>query len=129
VVRMLARSEYERRLAGQVAPDLACDQLHDTVSYVEAGAKVGFVSRIHAAIPLAGIGVPSLVIGNDTRLGMVETMGLPTVTPKAATAGEIISTLENLIAKGAAERERPRTLREETIGRYVDLFRIHALSA
>jgi hypothetical protein len=130
-VRMLAHSEYERRLAGQVAPDLPCDQPRDTVSYAEAigGAKVGFVSRIHAAIPLAGIGVPSLVIGNDTRLGTVETMGLPTLTPKAATAGEIISTLESLIAKGAAERERLRTLREETIGRYADLFRSQALSA
>jgi hypothetical protein len=56
VVRMLAYSEYERRPAGQVAPDLACDQPGDTVSFAEAGAKVGCVSRIRATISLAGIG-------------------------------------------------------------------------
>lgn len=128
-VRMLAHGEYEKRLAAMVAPDLPCDQPRDTVSYAKAiaGAKVGFVSRIHAAIPLAGIGIPSLVIGNDTRLGTVEAMGLPTLSPKAATAGDIVSILETLIVKGEEERERLRTLREETIGRYAEIFRSHAL--
>jgi hypothetical protein len=54
-------------------------------------------------------------------------MGLPTLSPKAATAGDIVSILETLIVKGEEERERLRTLREETIGRYAEIFRSHAL--
>ena len=127
-VRMLAHDVFEAKLARQLAPELACYQPTDVKSYARAaaGAKAAFVSRIHAAVPLAEIGVPSLVVGNDTRIATVETLGLPTMPVKAASAEAIVAQVEALIVKGKIEYERLRHLREDTMRRYAEIFRKHA---
>lgn len=86
-------------------------------------AKAGLVSRIHSAIPLAGIGIPSITIGTDTRLGTIEQLGLPTRYVKEATADFLESTIEQLIMNGSAEQDRLLKLREETLEQYVKILK------
>lgn len=124
-VMLLAHNGYERTLAGKLAPHLPCRLPVTTGEYarVIGMAKVGVVSRIHAAIPLAGIGVPSVVTGTDTRLGTVAQIGLPTMYVKHTTAEWIIDQVETLAAKAPQERERLIVLREDTMRRYTEVFR------
>lgn len=128
-VRLLAHNAYEAKLAAALAPDLPCDAPTTIEDYARTvrGAKAGLVSRIHAAIPMAGIGVPCVVTGTDTRLGTIETLGLPVAPAKQATAEHLIDVLESLIAASGQEKERLLGLRERTIDRYSQLFRSTAL--
>lgn len=127
-VVLLAQNGFERKLAAQLAPQLPCVSPATTQEYAQAivRAKVAIVSRIHAAIPLAGVGVPSVVIGTDTRLGTVELMGLTTRYVKHASAEWMVAQVETLLANADNERERLYELRESTIRRYAELFRTHA---
>ena len=43
-----------------------------------ARARFGVFNRVHAGVALAGLGRPSVVVGNDSRARMAEMMGLPT---------------------------------------------------
>lgn len=124
-IMLLAHNGYERTLAKQLAPHLSCVLPTTTAEYAHiiTKAKVGIVSRIHAAIPLAGIGIPSVVIGTDTRLGTVGQMGLPISYVKQASTQWILSKLEALINNASKEHERLIALRENTIGQYAKLFR------
>jgi hypothetical protein len=124
-VRFLAHSRAEAALVAEFACDFPCDTPDDLESYAAAiaGAKAGFVSRIHAAIALAGIGVPSLVVGTDTRLGTVKEMKLPTCPVKQATATEIVNVMEDLALSSKPERDRLLNLRETTVKQYVNIFR------
>lgn len=122
---LVAHSQAESEAARELAPDLPCFRPESVEDYarVAAGAKAGFVSRLHAAIALAGIGVPSLVVGTDTRLGTAELMGLDTAYVKTLSAEEVVERVERLIEIRAAERERLIALREATIREYAKLFR------
>lgn len=128
-IAFLCHNALETRLAKDLAPQIPQYQPDTVEEYgrLIARAKVGLVSRIHAAIPLAGIGVPSLVVGTDSRLGTVDLLGLPTRYVKEATPDNLESTLEELLKKAPQEAERLKSLREETATRYAALFREHAV--
>jgi Polysaccharide pyruvyl transferase len=127
-IRMLAHSSYEAKLAGEIAPELPCDHPSDTSDYAKtiANAKAGFVSRIHAAVALAGIGVPSVVVGTDTRLGTATTLGLSTFPSMHATVELLTAAIEGQIARRHQERERLLSLRETTLKDYARIFQDHA---
>lgn len=128
MIRLLAHSPYEVRLAAEIAPELPCDAPRDIAEYAKAirSAKVAFVSRIHAALALSGIGVPSVVVGTDTRLLTAETIGLPIYPVAQATTALLVDAVENLIADRERQRERLLSLREETLKTYAECFRKHA---
>lgn len=124
-VRFLAHNRTEAALVAEFAGDFPCDTPADVDGYAAAikGAKAGFVSRIHAAVALAGIGVPSLAVGTDTRLGTVAEMKLPTLPVKQATAADIIHHVEDLVRTSDQEKERLLSLRETTMKTYGNIFR------
>ena len=124
-VAMLAHDTREEQWAAELAPELPVFRPRTPEEYadVAAGAKAGLVSRIHGALPLAGVGAPAVVVGTDTRLGAIETMGLPTVYVKEATADLLEHELERLLSARDAERERLLALRAETLARYAALVR------
>jgi polysaccharide pyruvyl transferase WcaK-like protein len=125
----LAHSDAEAINALGLLPNAVVFRPKSITEYAQviAGAKVGFVSRIHAAIPLAGMGVPSLVVGTDTRLGTVETIGLPTLFVKNAVPSEIIASLEHLIENRVIEKQRLLSVTEETIKSYASVFQSYVL--
>lgn len=127
-VMILAHNLYELKLAAELAPHVKRVLPTTTAEYVQtiSAVKAGIVSRIHAAIPLAGIGVPSVVVGTDTRTGTINQFGLPTRYVKQASAEWLIDQLESLISRAEDERHRLIGLRESTLRSYADLFRKYA---
>ncbi|WP_152415473.1 hypothetical protein [Caenispirillum salinarum] len=123
-VELLCHSLYERKLARQLAPDLPIHfpQTEEEYGHIIANAKVGFVSRIHAGVALAGIGVPSLVVGNDTRIGTTAEMGLPSYFTKKLDRDTVVAEIRRLVSSADAERERLLALRESVIKRYAEVF-------
>jgi Polysaccharide pyruvyl transferase len=121
----LAHNSVEEEAAKNRFKEFQCILPRSLEQYAEVigRAKIGFVSRIHAAIPLAGIGVSSLVIGTDSRLGAVEELGLPTLFVKEASAEIIIHHLSELLKKSENEKQRLLQVREQTIKAYGELFK------
>ncbi len=124
----LCHSEKERQQAQLLDASLTTVQPRTIDEYAEmlALAMVGLVSRIHAAIPLAGVGVPSVVVGTDSRLGAAQQLGLPTHYVKSVNANMIVELLESLISRRAEEEERLRAARQVVLERYVQLVKKHA---
>jgi hypothetical protein len=124
-IMLLAHSNYEASLAAELAPHLRCVWPRSVPEYASAisGACIGIVSRIHAAIALAGLGIPSTVIGTDTRLKTVEVIDLKAAYVKNVSAEFLVDSSLQLIDRKRQEKERLIAIREETIRRYVDIFR------
>ena len=120
----ICHNDKEASLSKAVAPSVPVYQPRDIAEYgrVISNAKAALVSRVHAAIPLAGIGVPSITVGTDTRLGTVKLMGLEGIFVKEASVEYLEDRLEHLMAIGSAEAERLRDVREKTIFAYRDLI-------
>lgn len=85
-------------------------------------ARFGLVNRIHAAIPLASMGIPSLVVGNDTRLGAIEILGLKTFFTKDITAEILIEHATELEKKLSEEKERLNVYRTQVREQYKEVF-------
>jgi hypothetical protein len=127
-VMILAHNADELKLAAELAPHVKRVLPTSTAEYAQtiAAVKAGLVSRIHAAIALAGIGVPSVVVGTDTRMGTIDQFGLPTRYVKQASAEWLIDQLESLISHAENERHRLIGLREFTMRSYAELFHKYA---
>lgn len=123
-VELVCHSTYEHRLAKQLAPDLPAHfpKTEEEYGKIMARAAVGFVSRIHAGIALAGVGVPSLVVGNDTRIGTTAEMGLPSYFTKHLSRETALAEVRKLLSSADSERDRLRALREDALTRYVEQF-------
>lgn len=84
-----------------------------------AGAIGGICSRIHAAVALAGIGVPVVGVGTDSRLRTLSDVGIPCMYVKDVSAELLEETLEDLISRRGKEQERLLTVRQDALKRYV----------
>jgi hypothetical protein len=126
-VVMIAHNRDEQKLADGLALDCECVLPATVDVYAQwiKGALAGFVSRVHAAIPLASFGIPSVTAGNDTRLYTVKNLGLPVVSAKTATSGEILELIGDLIKKRDEEKARLLALRDQTLVQYVAFIRKH----
>jgi hypothetical protein len=83
-----------------------------------ASAKAALCNRLHASIALAGLGVPSVAVGTDTRLLMVAATGLPALFVKEAVVDHLEQHLEDLLRARTSERERLLALRQRTWDEY-----------
>ena len=88
--------------------------------------KVAVCNRLHAAIALAGTGVPVIGVGTDSRLKTLEQVGLPTLYAKTVTAAELEAKVEELAGRFDAERARLLDVHAATMRTYVDLLRTTA---
>lgn len=127
-VVFVAHSAREAQDAKKIGENIVVVQPSSLEEYarVAMGAKAALVSRIHAAVPLAGMGIPSLVIGTDTRIGTAATIGLPTMYVKEATVEGMLGTLDDLIRRRVEEAERLRVVGDEAIRKYGEVFRAAA---
>lgn len=91
-----------------------------------SSAKAALCNRMHAAVALAGLGIPSIAVGTDSRMLMVDAIGLPTAYAKECTADWLEDQIEDLILCRNSERERLTGLRSSTHDRYVDALQISA---
>jgi polysaccharide pyruvyl transferase WcaK-like protein len=119
----LCHNEAEYGLARELDAALPCLFPKTPQEYfsVVAEAKAALCNRMHASIGLAGLGVPSVAVCTDTRLLMVDTIGLPCVYVKEAEVNMLEQEIEKLLAQRVEESERLLALRSETFTRYVKI--------
>jgi hypothetical protein len=119
-VLFLCHNRAELSAAGEVCPDVPRVLPRDVDEYrrVIEGAIAGLCCRIHAAVPLASLCVPSIGIGTDSRLLTLAAFGLRTVYVKEASAEQLEEELEAIIATRKIERERLHAARSLAVEQY-----------
>lgn len=120
---LLCHNETEYQLAQQLAPKLPrrWPKTPQEYFHVVSDAKAAVCNRMHASVALAGLGIPSVAVGTDTRLKMVEALGLPCFYVKDAGVDELEGQLESLLKQGDHEEERLMLLRSQTWKEYIDV--------
>jgi len=93
------------------------------------GAAAGLCNRMHASVFMAGLGIPSVTVGTDTRLAMVEEFGIPSLYVKECSAERLVDAVHELVAAGALERRRLLDIRSTTFHRYQDVVKSIGIDA
>jgi hypothetical protein len=116
----LCHNQKEYDLAGELDPGLPRFFPRTVEEYfnVAALAKAGIFNRMHASVGLAGLGIPSVAVGTDTRMLMVDQIGLPVRYAKDADADYLVSQTEQLLERRDEEKERLLSLQKDTAERY-----------
>jgi hypothetical protein len=116
----LCHNEQEAELARDLAPSVLRIQPSTTKEYLAtvSGAAAAVCNRLHASVALAGLGIPSIAVGTDTRLLMVSQLGLPVHYVKDVTAALLEEQIESVVATGSLERERLLDLKDQTFKDY-----------
>ncbi|MGV9721981.1 hypothetical protein [Nocardia beijingensis] len=114
----------ERELVAECFPGSRTVQVESLEQLNAAATGISFavVNRLHLAIPLAGVGISSFLVGNDSRMRSTEPLGLPSSYVKAVTAERLMEITSQALADRTVERERLLELRHATAVRYRDLF-------
>lgn len=123
-VRFICHNEKEAELAAALYPGLQIHLPANVGEYMNCikHAKAGICNRMHASVAMAGVGVPSVSVCTDTRLLMLDLLGLPVFYVKNASSESLISTVESLLKNASAERNRLFELKEKTFNRYRELL-------
>lgn len=117
----LCHNETEYKLARELDSTLPCLWPKNTQENfaMVSKAKVALCNRMHASIGLAGLGIPSIAVCTDTRLLMVDAIGLPCFYVKEASVDQLEDGLEDLLSHRSQEEERLLALRGKTWDQYV----------
>jgi hypothetical protein len=116
----LCHNEKERELASGLDSSLPAIIPTTPNEYFEKtrGAKLGICNRLHASVGLTGVGIPSVTIGTDTRMNMVEALGIPCHFVKNAHLEVLESDVERLLNDRPSERDRLLSLKQQTFDQY-----------
>jgi hypothetical protein len=125
VLKFLCHSPDEVQAAGALDATLEVLAPRTPASYfsVVADAKAAVCNRLHASVAMAGLGIPSVAVGNDTRLLMPQAVGLTSLFVKDATAVRLEREVAALIGRRDEISQRLLAKREETWNQYVDAVR------
>ncbi len=126
-VVMLCHNAKEKQLAEKLAPDLehVLPGSYRDFPRVVRQAKAALCNRMHASVALAGMGIPSVTVGSDTRLLMVEQLGLPCHFVEDVDAATIVRELEHQMTQRYAIAAELAQKQEETRRAYARVFRAH----
>lgn len=81
-------------------------------------------NRVHGAVCAAGFGVPSIIIGNDSRAEIGRSIGLPVLRAAEMIAEDLYACVTKLILERNKESGRLLDLRQITLDRYIELLSI-----
>lgn len=125
VIVFICHNDKELALAEALEPSFPRYRPRGLREYARIlrGAVVGICSRIHAAVPLASLGIPVVGVGTDTRLGTLQALGLPCVYVKDATAPALEEMVEALISRRDMEHRRLCAIRQATLIQYTEIIR------
>jgi hypothetical protein len=117
----LCHNESEYLIARDLDPTLPLLLPKNPKDYFKqvSVASVALCNRLHASVALASLGIPSIAVGTDTRLLMVEALGLPCLYVKEANVDQLEWGIESLLANHHLEKERLLALRSATCNEYV----------
>jgi hypothetical protein len=118
----LTHSKTEENLARELGPDDLVLRPQTPAAYFQATAQgtVSLCNRLHASVALAGLGIPGVAVGTDTRLLMVQNIGQNALYVKDACDPDRLHTLMlGLIAQRTAESQRLINLQSEAKQAYI----------
>lgn len=120
-VIFLCHSKKEYSLAFSLDPSIPRVFPQNPQEYfsVITQALAGIGNRLHSVIALASLGIPALGIGTDTRLLMLEAIGLPYLYVKEAQEDRVEEILRYLLNHREEEKERLLSLQNQSWGQYV----------
>jgi polysaccharide pyruvyl transferase len=84
---------------------------------------VTIANRVHGAVASAGFGVPSLIIGNDSRARIGDYIGLPVYRSATVSIPEVLAKAIDFKSQRTSESERLLNLRQATLRSYARLLR------
>jgi polysaccharide pyruvyl transferase WcaK-like protein len=104
-LKFVCHSRYEFDAAQAAFPghSYCMPSTADEYAAFAADCIGGVASRLHCAIPLARLGVPMLLIGQDTRLGTAEAIGLPTADACTLERATLDKHLDKLLGSGRSK--------------------------
>jgi hypothetical protein len=89
---------------------------------VYSSCQVVVANRVHGAVCAAGFGVPSIIMGNDTRAQIGEYLGLPIFGSAELDPTDVIRCVIQLLDRRHQESQRLVQLRDATIANYLRLI-------
>jgi hypothetical protein len=118
----VAHNEGELNIARQIWPDLPSVLPPTPRAYFETcrDAAFGIFNRLHASVAVAGLGIPSVAVGTDTRNYMVETLGQPVFYVKEADFDRMLAAVSAIVSQRDSESRRLLALEKETLNQYKD---------
>jgi hypothetical protein len=124
-VHFICHNEQEIKLAAEVFPGMRVHYPKTVAEYLACieHAKLGINNRMHASVAMASVGVPSISICTDTRLLMLENIGLPVLYVKEASENRLMETAQDLIDNGTEERARLFSLKSQKFIGYQSLLK------
>ncbi|CAN2050556.1 Polysaccharide pyruvyl transferase domain-containing protein [Candidatus Magnetomoraceae bacterium gMMP-13] len=122
-LKFLCHNKTEYDLAGQIDATIPRIWPKTPQEYFSsiANAQVALCNRMHASVGLASLGIASITVGTDTRLLMVDSLGIPNYYIKEVEVSQLEDQLEYLISIRSQERERLLTLQSDTMSKYVNV--------
>lgn len=120
----ICHNAEETELARSLAPEISRFQPADSREYfaLASRAKAGVCNRLHASVALAGMGIPSVSVGTDTRMLMVSEFGLPVHFVGDVTADMVEAAVENAVSRRLQERDRLKALVQNAERRYMSMI-------
>lgn len=122
--RFICHSTSEYQECRTHFPDVPASLPRSPAEYlatVGSGA-VGFVNRMHAAVGMASVGVPSIAVGTDSRLLMLDELGLGHIFVSRANVEDLVARVSSLLSNLEAERRRLAALQRGTRDSYKRLI-------
>ncbi len=121
----LCHNKVELQTAQQIWPRHRAVFPTSTREYFEVvkGSAGGLVNRLHAAVGLAGLGIPSIAIGTDTRMLMTKYIGIDTLFAPEVTGSVLVDKLQHLIRYRDDLSAELLHRRENALSAYVLLLR------
>jgi hypothetical protein len=89
---------------------------------VYAACHIVIANRVHGAVCAAGFGVPSIILGNDTRARIGDYIGLRIFNSGIDSIADIIAAVRFLSENRSKESDRLLRLREATLRQYAELL-------
>lgn len=122
-VVFICHNQKEMDLAAQRFPQYKSVLPASVADYEQLARTgcLGLFNRLHAAVACAGMGIPSVAVGNDTRTMMVEEYGVPVFDVRRCSAEDLIEAFEGLVQRRQEERERLLALRKSVSEQYAAL--------
>lgn len=123
---LLCHNEAEYKHATAISPStpILFPKTVEEYFRVTSSAKAAICNRMHASVGLAGMGIPSIAVGTDTRLLMVAAIGLPAFYIKEVNALMLEESLETLIKNRTSQKERLIALRAKTWEKYIEVISV-----
>lgn len=123
-ILFLCHSADELDLANSRWPEHQAVLPRSTEEYLDVArrGRIALVNRMHAAVALAGLGVPAVAIGTDTRLLMVQETGQEICYLADASAGHLLAVLDVLDAEFEGRRKALLTLEEQAFSAHRSLL-------